>query len=375
MYLINNFIKSNVIIFFENFLITNFIKTVLIEKINNNYNKQLISKFKKKKIIIKNFFFSFLLKKIKFGYFIDKENLIFLPNNLLNTKKIIFPKKIFFFEILFKKFSIEDKIFVSRKFNFKKKKKINKIKINKNYLGIIKNVINYGIFIDIGQADGLLHISDIPFLKNIYKKFITKNIIFIKVVKFDKKLKKVSLNLKKNYKKNNEKFIYKNIIKCNIKNYLNNGIICYNNLSRKYVLFNKNIKFKKKDILISYFIKKNDKYIYLNFFYKLIKKNLKFQNLIIKYKFNNFFLFSYKKLKTLYKKIIFSTKINKIEFYKFFLFNLINNEFNKIIYNNNNYYLKNNNFYIKFKNKKNFFLNISKLKIYKKKFFCFIRNY
>ncbi|MBY0585411.1 S1 RNA-binding domain-containing protein, partial [Candidatus Carsonella ruddii] len=236
MYLINNFIKSSIIVFFENFLITNFIKTILIEKVNSNYKKKIITIFKKKKTIIKNFFFSFLFKKIKFGYFVNQENTFFLPNNLLNIKKIIFPKKIIFFEILFKTFKTDEKIFVSRKLNFKKKKKINKIKINKNYLGIIKNVINYGIFIDIGQADGLLHISDIPFLKKMYSKFVIKNVICIKVTKFDKKLKKVSLNLKKIYKKNNEKFFYNNIIKCYVKSYINNGIICYNNLSRKYVL-------------------------------------------------------------------------------------------------------------------------------------------
>ncbi|AQU89480.1 SSU ribosomal protein S1p [Candidatus Carsonella ruddii] len=374
MYLINNFVKSNVIIFYDNFLITNFLKTILIEKISKNYVKKIITTFVKKTIIIENYFFSFLKKKIKFGYFVNDELTIFLPNHLLNTKKIFFPKKIFFFEILFKKFNIEDKIFVSRKFNFKKKKK-NKIKINKNYLGIIKNVINYGIFIDIGQADGLLHISDIPFFKKIYDKFVTKNIISIKVIKFDKKLKKVSLNLKKNYKKNYEKFFYSNIIKCYPKSFINYKIICYNNLSKKYIFFNKNIKLKKKDTIILYFLKKTEKNIYLSFNYKLIKNNLKFQKLIIKHKFNNFFLFSYKKLKILYNKIIFNIKIKNIYFYKFFLFNLINNNFNKIVFVNNNYYLKNNNYYLKLKNKKNFFLNLSSFLIFKKKIFCFIRKY
>ncbi|ATX33488.1 hypothetical protein CUN91_00790 [Candidatus Carsonella ruddii] len=374
MYLINNFIKSNIIIFFENFLITNFLKTILIEKISKNFIKKNVIFFKKKEIIINNYFFSFLTKKIKFGYFINNNFNIFLPNHLLNTKKIIFPKKIFYFEILFKKFNIEKKIFVSRKFNFKKKKK-NYIKINKNYLGIIKNVINYGIFIDIGQADGLLHVSDIPFFKKIYNKLITKNIISIKVIKFDKKLKKVSLSLKKNYKKNYEKFFNLNIIKCYAKQFINNGVICYNNLSKKIILFNKFIKFKKKDTLIAYFLKKTEKFIYLNFNYKLIKNNLKYQKLIIKYKFNNFFLLSCKKLKILYKKIIFNIKIKNINFYKFFIFNLINNNFNKIVFINNNYYLKNNNYYLKLKNKKNFFLNMSKFLIFKKKIFCFIRKY
>lgn len=371
MYLINKYIKSNIVLYFENFLITNFQNTIIINKIKTIFKKKIIIKINEKKKIIKKFFFDFLLKKIKFGYFINKN--LFISNNLISTSKLLFPKKIFCFEILFKKINIEKSTFFTRRFNFKKKK-INKIIINKNYLGIIKNVTNYGVFIDIGNADGLLHISDIPNIIKIYKKLYIRNLIFIKIIKFDKKLKKISLNLKKNYNKNNEKIIYENTIKCKTKNCINNGVICYNKNSKKFLILNISFFLKKNDIIKAYYIKKNEKFFYLNFYNKINKNNLKYQKLIIKYKFNNFFLLSYKKNKFLYKNILSKININKIDFYKFFLFNKINNNFNKIIFLNDNYYLKNNNFFIKLKYKKKYF-NIKKIFLYKKKIFCYIRKY
>ncbi|WGS66728.1 S1 RNA-binding domain-containing protein [Candidatus Carsonella ruddii] len=373
--LINNtFIKSSVILFFDNYLITNFIKTVLIEKIKEINYKKIITIFKKKDIVKRNFFFGFLFKKLKFGYYVDNEFLYFIPNNLIDTKKNNFPKKISLFEILLKNLNIEEKFLVTRKLNFKKKKKINKIRINRNYLGIIKNVINYGIFIDIGQADGLLHITDIPNYKNIYKYFYIKNTILVKVTKFEKKLKKVSLNLKKNYKKNSEKNNFLDIVLCNIKKYSNNRIFCYNNVSKKIVILNNILNFKKNDKIKAYFIKKYEGYNYLSFFYKLEKNDYKYVKLINKYKIVDFYLLSYKKIKILYKKKLKRIKIFNIMLYKLFLFNSINNEFNKIIFINNNYYLKNNNFYLKIKAKKEYF-NIRNFKLYKNKIYCFTRNY
>ncbi|XZR53059.1 MAG: S1 RNA-binding domain-containing protein [Candidatus Carsonella ruddii] len=373
MFINNNFIKSNIIIFFDNYLITNFIKTVLIEKIKNINYKKIITIFKKKIIIKKNFFFSFLLKKLKFGYYVDNQFIYFIPNNLLDTKKNIFPRKIFLFEILLKNLNIEEKFLVTRKLNFKKKKN-NKIKINKNYLGIIKNIINYGVFIDIGQADGLLHITDIPNYINIYKKFYIKNTILVKVTKFEKKIKKVSLNLKKIYKKNYEKNINLDIFICNIKKYSNKKIFCYNNFSKKIIISNNILNFKKNDKIKAYFIKKDEGFNYLSFFYKIKKNYNKYMKLINKHKTPDFYLLSYKKIKILYKKKIKRIKINNIKLYKFFLFNKINNEFNKIIFINNNYYLKNNNFYLKIIIKKEIF-SIKNFKFYKNKIYCFTRNY
>ncbi|XRA05476.1 MAG: S1 RNA-binding domain-containing protein [Candidatus Carsonella ruddii] len=372
MYLINKKIKSNIIINFENYLVTNFLNTTIISLIKNNFNKKIIKRI----IIIKKtentFFFNFLIKKIKFGYYIKNKK--FISNNLLNINKVL-PNKIYLFEFLFKNNIFNSKTFITRKFNFKKKK-INKILINKNYIGIIKNVINYGIFIDIGIHDGLLHISEIPNIKKKYNFFFIKNFILIKITKFDKKLKKISLNLKKNCKKNIFIFNYNFFFKCKIKKHKNYSFICYNNNNKNFILLNKNLLFKNNDIINAFYIKKYKKKYYLNINNKIVKKKEKYQILIIKHKFNNIFLMSYKKKKFLYKNILKNINFNNIIFYKFLLFYKINNDFNKIIYINNNYYFKNNNFFLKInlKLKLNKYFNIFFI-LNKKKIFFLIKNF
>ncbi|MFI4878697.1 MAG: S1 RNA-binding domain-containing protein [Candidatus Carsonella ruddii] len=370
MYLINKKIKSNIIINFENYLITNFLNTTIISLIKNNFNKIIVKKIITIKKKENTFFFNFLIKKIKFGYYIKNKK--FVSNNLLNINKIL-PIKIYLFEFLFKNNIFNNKKFITKKFNFKKKK-INKILINKNYIGIIKNVINYGIFIDIGANDGLLHISEIPNIKKKYNFFFIKNFILIKITKFDKKLKKISLNLKKNCKKNIFTFYYKIFFKCKIKKNKNYLFFCYNNNNKNFIFLNKKLLLKKNDIINAFYIKKYKNKYYLNIDNKIIKKKEKYQKLIIKYKFNNFFLMSYKKKKFLYKNILKNINFNNIIFYKFLLFNKLNNDFNKIIYINNNYYFRNNNFFLKIKLKLNKYFNFN-LYIYKKKIFLFVKNF
>ncbi|MGK2931029.1 MAG: S1 RNA-binding domain-containing protein [Candidatus Carsonella ruddii] len=370
MYLINKKIKSNIIINFENYLITNFLNTTIINSIKNNFNKKIIKNIiviKKKENI---FFFSFLIKKIKFGYYI--KNRKFISNNLLNINKIL-PIKIYLFEFLFKNNIFNNKLFITKKLNFKKKK-INKIFINKNYIGIIKNVINYGIFIDIGTNDGLLHISEIPNVKKKNIFFFIKNLILVKIIKFDKKTKKISLNLKKNCRKNFFIFNYNVYFKCKIKKNKNYLYFCYNNSNKNFLLLNKNLLLKNNDIIKAFYVKKYKKKYYLNINNKIIKKKEKYQKLIIKYKFNNFFLMSYKKKKFLYKNILKNVNFNNIIFYKFLLFFKFNNDFNKIIYINKNYYFRNNNFFLKINFKLNKYYNY-KFFLIKKKIILFIKKF
>ncbi|MFI4883745.1 MAG: S1 RNA-binding domain-containing protein [Candidatus Carsonella ruddii] len=370
MYLINKKIKSNIIINFENYLITNFLNTTIINLIKNSFKKKIIKKI----IIIKKkenvFFFNFLIKKIKFGYYTNNKK--FISNNLLNINKIL-PVKIYLFEFLFKNNIFNNKIFLTKKFNFKKKK-INKILINKNYIGIIKNTTNYGIFIDIGPHDGLLHISELINIKKKYISFNVKNFILVKIIKFDKKSKKISLNLKKNCKKNIFIFNYNFFFKCKIKKIKNYLFICFNNNNKNFFLFDKKLLFKNNDIINAFYIKKYKNKHYLNINNKIVKKKKNYQKLITKYKFNNFFLLSYKKIKILYKNILKNINFYNIIFYKFLLFYKLDKDFNKIIYINNNYYFKNNNFFLKTKLNFNKYFNFVFF-LYKKKIFFYIKKF
>ncbi|MDE0151214.1 MAG: 30S ribosomal protein S1 [Bdellovibrionales bacterium] len=64
--------------------------------------------------------------------------------------------------------------------------------------GIVKNITDYGVFLDLGGIDGLLHITDISWsrIKHPSEKLSIGETIQVKVLKFDKEKKRVSLGLK-----------------------------------------------------------------------------------------------------------------------------------------------------------------------------------
>lgn len=64
--------------------------------------------------------------------------------------------------------------------------------------GVVKNITNYGVFIDIGGVDGLLHITDMTWGRISHPSELVKigDTIAVKVLSFDKDNEKISLGLK-----------------------------------------------------------------------------------------------------------------------------------------------------------------------------------
>jgi len=64
--------------------------------------------------------------------------------------------------------------------------------------GIVKNITNYGVFIDIGGVDGLLHITDMTWGRVAHPSEMVRigDNIAVKVLSFDKNNEKISLGLK-----------------------------------------------------------------------------------------------------------------------------------------------------------------------------------
>ena len=67
--------------------------------------------------------------------------------------------------------------------------------------GVVKNITNYGAFVDIGGVDGLLHITDMTWGRIGHPSEIIKigDTIAVKVLSFDKEHEKISLGLKATY--------------------------------------------------------------------------------------------------------------------------------------------------------------------------------
>jgi len=79
-----------------------------------------------------------------------------------------------------------------------RKKILDKLKEADVIPGMVKNITNYGVFIDIGGVDGLLHITDMTWGRISHPSEMVKigDQITVKVLSFDKDNEKISLGLK-----------------------------------------------------------------------------------------------------------------------------------------------------------------------------------
>ncbi len=146
--------------------------------------------------------------KVKGGLTVNIEGIkAFLPGSLIDIKPIKNLSKIEGKKLKFKIIKLDKKknnIVLSRKAvilnenNYEKKKLLKNIYEGIYLYGIVKNLTNYGAFIDLGGLDGLLHITDMSWKRIKHPNEIV-NIgekIKLKVIKFDKKKTRISLGLK-----------------------------------------------------------------------------------------------------------------------------------------------------------------------------------
>lgn len=192
---------------------------VLLESIETRSNIILLSRDKVKKIqnwnkLEKAYFQNEIIKgkiinKIKGGFIVELDTIkSFLPGSLLNKKQQKdyekLEGKIFDFKIL-KLNKKLNSIIVSRKdllfeenTDIDKNIIFNNIHKNQQITGIIKNIADYGVFIDLGGIDGLLHITDIFWsgLKHPNTIFTIGQLINVKIIKFDQKKNRIFLGFK-----------------------------------------------------------------------------------------------------------------------------------------------------------------------------------
>ena len=96
------------------------------------------------------------------------------------------------------------------------------IEIGKRIKGVVKNITDYGVFVDIGAIDGLVHISELSWNKIKKPTDVVKEgqEIEVEVLDFDKEKNKVSLTHKKCLENPWDKFLEKykegDVIECKI---------------------------------------------------------------------------------------------------------------------------------------------------------------
>ena len=149
-----------------------------------------------------------IVRRIKGGMIVDLSPVQgFLPGSQIDVKPITNFDEYVGMETEFKivKFNeARQNIVLSRKeilsndLDGKRKEIIEKIKVGEVLEGMVKNITDFGAFIDLGGIDGLLHITDITWgrINHPSDKLTIGETISVKVIDYDPEAVRVSLGLK-----------------------------------------------------------------------------------------------------------------------------------------------------------------------------------
>ena len=191
---------------------------VALEAVEDGYGETRISREKARKISTwKNlehaletgeFVTGKILNRVKGGFAVEVDVVkAFLPGSLVDTRPLKEAPNIENTIQDFKVIKLDYKrnnVVLSRKAVLEEANSAEKLELLKNLeegqivKGIVKNITDYGAFIDLGGLDGLLHITDIAWSR-VINPADTLNLgeeIEVKVLSFDKEKLRVSLGLK-----------------------------------------------------------------------------------------------------------------------------------------------------------------------------------
>ena len=148
-----------------------------------------------------------VISTIRGGLSVDIGVKAFLPGSQIDLRPVRNPEeligKTFEFQIL--KFNKrQDNIVLSRRAILEKErekhrhKTLDTLEEGQIVEGLVKNITDYGVFIDLGGIDGLLHITDLSWGRVKHPQDICSigESINVKVIKFDRENERVSLGLK-----------------------------------------------------------------------------------------------------------------------------------------------------------------------------------
>ncbi len=146
--------------------------------------------------------------RVKGGFTVELDDLrAFLPGSLVDVRPVRDTAYLEGKELEFKVIKIDLKrnnVVVSRRavveseYSVEREELINTLKEGAIVKGIVKNLTDYGAFLDLGGVDGLLHITDMAWKRVKHPSEIVSigDEIDVRVLKFDKEKTRVSLGLK-----------------------------------------------------------------------------------------------------------------------------------------------------------------------------------
>lgn len=149
-----------------------------------------------------------IAERVKGGFTVSIESIFaFLPGSLVDVRPVRDLAYLEGKELEFKIIKMDLKrnnIVVSRRAvlegeqSSEKANRIDALEEGQEIAGIVKNITNYGVFIDLGGIDGLLHITDIAWkrVKHPSEALEVGQELKVKVLKIDREKQRVSLGLK-----------------------------------------------------------------------------------------------------------------------------------------------------------------------------------
>lgn len=149
-----------------------------------------------------------IIERVKGGFTVDLQSVkAFLPGSLVDVKPVRDPGYLENKDLDFKIIKMDKKrnnIVVSRRAvmeaenSAERKARLEQLQEGEEVLGIVKNITEYGAFVDLGGVDGLLHITDMAWkrVKHPSELLNVGDEIKVKVLKFDREKNRVSLGMK-----------------------------------------------------------------------------------------------------------------------------------------------------------------------------------
>jgi small subunit ribosomal protein S1 len=149
-----------------------------------------------------------IIERVKGGFTVEIESIrAFLPGSLVDVKPVRDPGHLEGKELEFKIIKMDQKrnnIVVSRRAAMQEESgversaRLDELQEGQEIDGVVKNITDYGAFVDLGGIDGLLHITDMAWkrVKHPSELINVGDELRVKILKFDRDKNRVSLGLK-----------------------------------------------------------------------------------------------------------------------------------------------------------------------------------
>jgi small subunit ribosomal protein S1 len=146
--------------------------------------------------------------RVKGGFTVEIENVrAFLPGSLVDVRPVRDPQYLEGKSLEFKVIKLDQRrnnVVVSRRavveqeYSAEREQLLSELQEGKTVKGIVKNLTDYGAFVDLGGIDGLLHITDMAWkrVKHPSEVVTVGDEIEVKILKFDRERQRVSLGMK-----------------------------------------------------------------------------------------------------------------------------------------------------------------------------------